>query len=102
MKEHLVELSSPDTGRVPMDAFYRQSMKVNYNFTESTAYLKSIGALDTTGRLPQVRLSNYVLGPTNCIARSTYFSVCCINECEAVMTEIEVRVQSPIASPEHL
>merc|ERR1719316_1651535 len=52
--------------------------------------------------MPQVRISNYVLGPTNCIARSAFYSVCCLNECEHLVNEIEGKVQAPMGSPEHL
>eukprot|EP00928_Gymnodinium_smaydae_P008291 TRINITY_DN1301_c0_g4_i1.p1 TRINITY_DN1301_c0_g4~~TRINITY_DN1301_c0_g4_i1.p1 ORF type:complete len:561 (+),score=118.62 TRINITY_DN1301_c0_g4_i1:81-1763(+) len=103
MKEHLVKMGTPDTGRVALDVFHGQTSDGTYNFRESQEYLKSVGALDMSNRaMPQVRLVNYVLGPTNCIARNSFFSVCCISECEEIMGEIEVHVQAPKASPEHL
>eukprot|EP00929_Paragymnodinium_shiwhaense_P068956 TRINITY_DN3478_c0_g1_i1.p1 TRINITY_DN3478_c0_g1~~TRINITY_DN3478_c0_g1_i1.p1 ORF type:complete len:566 (-),score=156.69 TRINITY_DN3478_c0_g1_i1:79-1776(-) len=103
MKEHLMEMSPDNSGRVPLDRFYKEEDGALYHFHESVDYLKSIGALETAhGRTPQVRIANYVYGPTNCIARSAYYSVCCLNECEAVMNHIEGKVQAPMASPEQL
>merc|ERR1719188_521428 len=73
---------------------------MNYQFTESKEYLREIGALDElVPEAPQVLVANYMLGPTNCIATSAYFSVCCINECEGIMNEIEGKVRAPSAEP---
>eukprot|EP00929_Paragymnodinium_shiwhaense_P068961 TRINITY_DN3478_c1_g1_i1.p1 TRINITY_DN3478_c1_g1~~TRINITY_DN3478_c1_g1_i1.p1 ORF type:complete len:599 (+),score=180.98 TRINITY_DN3478_c1_g1_i1:87-1799(+) len=103
MKEHLMTLDKQGTGRVPLDLFYAQPEDSTYHFHESTDYLNSIGALDnSSGRVPQVRIANYVLGPTNCIARSAFYSVCCVNECENLVSTLESQVQAPIASPEQL
>eukprot|EP00929_Paragymnodinium_shiwhaense_P068960 TRINITY_DN3478_c0_g2_i2.p1 TRINITY_DN3478_c0_g2~~TRINITY_DN3478_c0_g2_i2.p1 ORF type:complete len:567 (-),score=155.55 TRINITY_DN3478_c0_g2_i2:97-1797(-) len=103
MKEHLMQMSPDNSGRVPLDRFYKEEHGALYHFHESVDYLKSIGALESGhGRTPQVRIANYVYGPTNCIARSAYYSVCCLNECEAVMNHLEGQVQAPVASPEQL
>ena len=60
-------------------------------------------SLDETGRGgPAVLIPNYLVGPTNCIATSSYYSVCCMNECEGLMNEIEHKIQAPTASPERL
>jgi hypothetical protein len=103
MKEHLMSFDLKRTGRVPLDLFYAQPPDSIYHFHESVQYLQSIGALDnSSGAMPQVRIANYVLGPTNCIARSAFYSVCCLNECEHLMNEIEGKVQAPIAATEQL
>lgn len=103
MKEHLMALDTQGTGRVPLDKFYAQPEDSAYHFHESQEYLSSIGALDeTSSRVPQVRISNYILGPTNCIARSAFYSVCCVNECESLVSSLESKVQAPIASPDQL
>jgi len=102
MKEHLMTLNSRGTGRVTLKRFYEPTEKSAYQFHESLDYLRSIGALDESNGSPQVRIANYVAGPTNCIAQSAYYSVCCLSECEALMNELEGKVQSPKASPEQL
>merc|ERR1719324_764418 len=35
--------------------------------------------------------------PVNCIASSNYYAVCCIDECEGLLDQIERRVQAPTA-----
>lgn len=100
MKQHLIKLDQTGTGRVTLDAFYSQSDSAEYQFTESVQYLRQIGALDEpVGGAPAVRIANYISGPSNCIASSTYYSVCCLSECEMLRNDIERKIQAPVASP---
>mmetsp|Transcript_40418 Transcript_40418/g.72622 ORF Transcript_40418/g.72622 Transcript_40418/m.72622 type:complete len:546 (+) Transcript_40418:158-1795(+) len=101
MKEDLMEMGD-GSGRVPMGQFYSKSPNADYHFTESADYLREIGALDEGGAEPRVRIANYMSGPSNCIASSTYYSVCCLNECEAVVNELEAKLHSPTADPQRL
>jgi len=98
MKEELIGLDADGDGRVPLGRFYAQPETANYQFTETADYLRTIGALDeTSGGDPRVRIANYMLGPSNCIASSSYYSVCCLSECEAIMNELEEKVRAPTA-----
>jgi len=99
MAAELRGLDLMGSGRVPLDKFYAQPKSADYVFTESTDYLRQIGALDEAdGVKPQVRVANYLMGPSNCIAHSSYFSVCCLSECEGLMRELEQKIQAPTAS----
>lgn len=102
LKEHLVELDPEDTGRVPLGLLYAQPKTASYHFSESVDYLRKIGALDETSPTPQVLIANYIIGPSNCIASGAYYSVCCLNNCDGIMDEIEHKVLGPTASPERL
>jgi len=103
MKAALMNLSTADTGRVSLGNFYSAPETATYQFAESVDYLRSAGALDETGSGgPTVLVANYLTGPSNCIATSSYYSVCCINECEGLMNEIEEKVQAPKASAQQL
>jgi len=103
MKEDLMDLSPTGDGRVPLKNFYSQPQNADYQFTESVEYLRKVGALDETGSgSPKVLIANYMAGPSNCIASSTYFSVCCLSECEGMMSELESKIRAPATSPEHL
>merc|ERR1719393_380951 len=103
MKAALMDIDSSGNGRVPLSSFYSQPSDAIYQFSESVDYLRQTGALDETGRGgPAVIIPNYLAGPTNCIASSSYYSVCCMNECEGLMSEIEHKIQAPKASPERL
>jgi len=63
--------------------------------------LRELGALDESSvkEGPQVILTNYLLGASNCIGTSTYYHVCCENECESLLSEVEQVVKGPVASP---
>merc|ERR1719198_580615 len=103
MKAALMDLDPSGTGRVPLSSFYSQPSDSVFQFSESVDYLRQTGALDETGSGgPAVLIPNYLAGPTNCIASSSYYSVCCMNECEGLMSEIEHKIQAPRASPERL
>lgn len=103
MKEDLIDMDEDGSGMIPLSTFYTQSTKRAYQFTESVDYLRQIGALDETWRHePRVRVSNYVGGPSNCIAASNYYSVCCLNECDGVLNELEASIRAPAASPERI
>jgi hypothetical protein len=102
MKAHLVELDSEGSGRVPLGLLYAQPASASYHFSESTDYLRKIGALDETTSTPKVLIANYITGPSNCIASSSYYSVCCLSSCHSIMDEIEHKVLAPTASPERL
>jgi hypothetical protein len=100
MKEELMDLDPDGSGHVPLKIFYSQPQTADYQFTESVEYLRTVGALDeSTG---SVRIANYMVGPSNCIARSTYYSVCCLSDCEGMMNELEGKIQASAAAPEHL
>eukprot|EP00913_Durusdinium_trenchii_P034866 g32614.t1 len=84
-KEH------PNTGRVRLSDFYAMAVRGgHWQFSESVAYLRRLGALDESDpKVMRVIVPNYILGPSNCIASSGYVAVCCIDECEAKMRSLE-------------
>merc|ERR1712046_206903 len=95
MKQALVDLDTDDTGRVPLDVFHAQPSHPKYSFSESAEYLRKISSLDESrSGTPKVMIANYLASPSNCIAWSQYFSVCCLNECESLVNELEARVQT--------
>merc|ERR1719356_2332452 len=106
MRRELMELDTQGSGLVPLKRFYSSphSQKHSFEFAESVEYLEAIGALDksSSSEHPQVRIANYVLGPSNCVAHGSYYSMCCMSECEVLMGELEGIVQAPAASAEDL
>merc|ERR1719407_437012 len=104
MKDALVRHDTHGTGRISLGTFYNESKGATWQFMETVDTLRSLGVLDESSswRGPQVLIANYLAQPTNCIATSAYYSVCCLNECEAIMNEIEHAVQAPTASADRL
>jgi len=103
MRDALMAMDTDGSGLIPLSTFYTKSNKREYQFTESVEYLRQIGAVDDSWkREPRVRVANYVIGPSNCIASSSYYSVCCLSECDDVMHELERSIQAPAATPERI
>lgn len=106
MKGTLVALArDKHSGLVPFLAFRSEPNHAAYQFTETAEYLDKLGVLVAPTSATddaKVRIANYLLGPTNCIAPTAYFMVCCLSECEDVVSEIETRIQSPVATADQL
>merc|ERR1719407_1026 len=101
MKTALAEMDTHHTGRVPLAKFYKTSIDGEWRFGESEAYLRELGALDETSswRGPQVIIPNYLQVTSNCIVSRPHYLVCCVNECESLMGELEVAIDAPAALP---
>eukprot|EP00405_Crypthecodinium_cohnii_P016736 CAMPEP_0206451196 /NCGR_PEP_ID=MMETSP0324_2-20121206/19190_1 /ASSEMBLY_ACC=CAM_ASM_000836 /TAXON_ID=2866 /ORGANISM="Crypthecodinium cohnii, Strain Seligo" /LENGTH=568 /DNA_ID=CAMNT_0053921017 /DNA_START=48 /DNA_END=1754 /DNA_ORIENTATION=- len=104
MKHALVEMDTHNTGRVPLAKFYGSALESDWRFGESEAYLRELGALDesSTWYGKQVIISNYIQATSNCIVAAPHYSVCCVNDCEAHLEEIEEAIKAPSATPEQL
>jgi len=92
------------SGRVRLSDFYGSAMDHgNWQFSESKDYLLELGALDTRDpNVPRVIIPNYINSPSNCLASSKYYSVCCMNECEDLFDHLEHHFSSPTAPPDDI
>jgi len=103
LKSSLMQIEENGTGRVPLDVFYQGALGGQWQFSESVPYLRKLGAIDdSVPERPSVIIANYVNGPSNCVAASSFYSVCCIDECEALLGHLETHVAAPDASPEFI
>eukprot|EP00930_Biecheleria_cincta_P049414 TRINITY_DN34622_c0_g1_i1.p1 TRINITY_DN34622_c0_g1~~TRINITY_DN34622_c0_g1_i1.p1 ORF type:complete len:526 (-),score=81.48 TRINITY_DN34622_c0_g1_i1:64-1641(-) len=96
MKSALMSLDTTGSGRVSLPDFHGAPGHPHYQFTEGENFLRKAGILseEPNSGLKEVLIANYLLGPSNCIASSEYFAVCCLNECDGIMNEIEGAMQS--------
>jgi len=107
LKDSLVELEdrgAGGAGRVRLADFYNACLnKGKWQFRESVEYLRRLGALDESNSDNlRVIIPNYINGPSNCLASSSYYSVCCLNECDELLGHIEAKVAAPDAHPERI
>jgi len=102
MKDALVGMDSHATGRVPLSKFYNTAINTDWRFGESESYLRELGALDETSSWlgPQVIIPNYLQATSNCIVSTPHYLVCCVNECETLMGDIELAIDAPTALPD--
>lgn len=98
MKHKLLPLeTNAGTGRVRLSDFNNASDL----FIENVSDLRDMAALDETDPTdPMVLIPNYLQGGTNCITPAGYYSICCFDECEALMDKIESHFEAPAAYPE--
>jgi len=102
LKKTLVALEeSSGSGRVRLSDFYGSALNAGqWQFSESVEYLRQLGALDESDSSNvRIMIPNYLNAPSNCIASSAYYGVCCIDECEELLGHVEKEVRSPTAHP---
>lgn len=103
LKKALVGLEDRGTGRVKIQDFYRGGLDGKWQFSEKTDYLRQLGVLDESDpEQLRVFIPNYINSPTNCIVSSSFFSVCCMDECEALLGHVEKRIQASVAQPNEI
>jgi len=102
IKTSLSSMDKSGTGRVRLADFYGANMDGEWRFGESEAYLRELGALDESSpwRGKQVIIPNYLQAASNCIVSRPHYLVCCVNECESILSEVESFVGAPVAEPD--
>merc|ERR1719401_946569 len=104
LKDWLVEAEDTSiggAGRVRTSDFYGKALhEGKWQFSESVAYLRQMGALDESDPSNlRLLIPNYIMSPSNCIASSSYYSVCCIDECEGILSHLEEHLGMHDATP---
>jgi hypothetical protein len=100
LKSALVQMEFAGSGRVKLSDFYKPAMGGGWQFQESVAYLRHVGALDESDpNSMSVIIVNYLHSHANCVASSGYYSVCCKNECESLLGHLEEKIAAPEAKP---
>lgn len=102
IKGLLVDMDRTGRGRVLMKDFHQAALNGEWRFSESQDYLKKLGALDESAGRPQVLIANYLQAASNCIVSTEHYRVCCPNECEAYLLEVEAAVKQPLAEVDML
>jgi len=104
MKNQLVDMDKTGTGRVRLSDFYGTGMEADWRFGESESYLRELGVLDDTSPWlgKQVIIPNYLQAASNCIVSTPHYLICCHNQCESILGEVEDAVGSSVADPERI
>jgi len=87
-----------------LSEFYGTGLDKDWRFGESEGYLRELGVLDESSpwKGKQVIVPNYLQAASNCIVAAPHYLVCCQNECEHLLGEIEGAIQHPTATVEQL
>jgi len=103
IRSSLYAIEESGTGRVRLSDFYKPALDGSWQFQESQKYLRQLGALDESDpQNPRVIIANYISSPSNCIASSSFYSVCCIDECEGLLGHLEQQIAAPEATAEQI
>jgi len=95
----LQEVEDPyKRGRVRLSDFYKKGLSQGYwNLDEKVDYLRAMGALDESSpNRPRVIIPNYISSHANCISSSGFYTICCRNECEDKMGQLEASIGAPM------
>jgi len=102
-KENLMGLEQEVPGRVRLLDFYEAALYKGMPTLEKMEYLQQLGAIDETDPLePRLILTNYLDGPSNCVARTSYYSVCCMDQCGDLYSHLERSLGKPEATAEEI
>eukprot|EP00932_Pfiesteria_piscicida_P004417 SRR837773.14321.p2 GENE.SRR837773.14321~~SRR837773.14321.p2 ORF type:complete len:227 (-),score=58.54 SRR837773.14321:104-784(-) len=52
--------------------------------------------------MPAVVIPNYITSHSNCLASSSFYSVCCLDQCESLLGQLERHFESPTVEPQPL
>eukprot|EP00928_Gymnodinium_smaydae_P077920 TRINITY_DN6145_c0_g1_i1.p1 TRINITY_DN6145_c0_g1~~TRINITY_DN6145_c0_g1_i1.p1 ORF type:complete len:635 (-),score=169.15 TRINITY_DN6145_c0_g1_i1:198-2102(-) len=104
IKGKLLDIEDKHSGCVRLADFYRSNAEKGvWQFAETREYLREQGILDESDpQDPHLIVPNYLNAQGNCLATSRYYSVCCLNECEDLLDNIEHSIQAPEATPERI
>jgi len=97
MKAQLVKMEErAGSGRVRLGDFYHGALHGSkWIFSETSEYLRQLGALDETEpSTPRVIIPNYINSLSNCLASSSFYAVCCIDECGELLQRLERNIGS--------
>eukprot|EP00927_Polykrikos_kofoidii_P056902 TRINITY_DN509_c0_g2_i1.p1 TRINITY_DN509_c0_g2~~TRINITY_DN509_c0_g2_i1.p1 ORF type:complete len:601 (-),score=97.11 TRINITY_DN509_c0_g2_i1:84-1781(-) len=104
IKASLLKLDKHSSGRVSLSDFYGANVDGEWRFAESEAYLRKLGALDESspdlGK--QLIIPNYMQGANNCLITTRSYFICCVNECETVLQDLEGALGGPVAEPDRI
>jgi len=103
LKTQLQDLEGKgNTGCVNLPTFYEKGLKFDsrWLFIESPEFLRQSGVLDETDvKNPQLLTANYINGPSNCLQPTGYYMVCCHNQCDDILGNLEKVLAQPSATP---
>merc|ERR1719476_377482 len=94
----LVEFEQAAVHNYDFESYHRTNPFVarQYSFGEASRVVEGRALDEATS---SVRIANYMVGPSNCIAKSTYYSVCCLSDFEGLLNELEGKIRAPTATP---
>ena len=104
IKNSLVASDKISTGRISLSDFYGTKADGERLFGESEAYPRELDTFDETSGFggKSVTIPNYLQGASNSTATTVNYFICCANECEDILNEVEASIGAPVAQPDQI
>jgi len=100
LKSGLMHMQHGASGRVFLSDYYAAGLRGDFLFVEHIDFLKKLGAIDDTDpNHPSVIIANFLTSKANCLTESSLFSVCCLDECQSLYSNLERSIAAPMATP---
>merc|ERR1719162_988762 len=103
MKNKLIDLEDEERedGRVRLKKFYGAWFaNISFLFSEPPDYLRHLGALDDRNpREMSAIVPNLLYAQPSCLVESGFHAICCIDDCEILMSSLEQQVVGSAAAP---
>jgi len=100
IKTGLMDLQHGDSGRVLLADFYAAGLKGDFLFVEHPQWLRNNGAIDDSDpNHPSVIIPNFLNSKANCLTETSFHSVCCLDECQSLLSHLESTIAAPVATP---
>merc|ERR1719491_1461966 len=104
MRNKLMDLEDEERedGRVRLAKFYGSFFAddLDFHFSESPDYLRHLGALDDRNpREMSAIVPNLMYAQSNCLSTSGFHSICCIDDCEVLMSNLEQQIVGSTDAP---
>merc|ERR1719203_1733878 len=98
----MLEIEDGGNGRMSLANFHQNALNGGWS-KEGADYLRDVGALDESDpQRPSVVIPNYLGIRANCLATSSFYKVCCIDECESLMMQLENKIAAPSGAPQKI
>jgi hypothetical protein len=96
LRSDLLAFEYRGSGRIKLSDFYGFALRGDWRFSETIDFLRTLGALDeTNAQDPSVIVTNYIYGKSMCVGASSYYDLCCIDECNHLLERLELEFQAP-------
>lgn len=98
-KELLTAMPGASPGRV-LAQEVKSSRSPGYRslFTESSQDLQKLGVLDSE----HLVVPNYINSQSMCLSTASFYTACCPNECDNLLSSLERSVGAPVAEAAHM
>jgi len=105
-KQELVAKPSHKQGRVQLSDLSQSEASGRRDrnrllFTETADDFKKLGVLSPDSD-KELIIPNFINSQSMCLSTASFYTACCVNECEGLLSQLEKEVAAPVSEPAQL